>query len=402
MADIDQNDLLLELDQLRQMLLARERERDEAQQKLVQERKQFDAERQALRRELSELRSQSRDHDRELAEILGRLEEERSRSAQERRELAAELAELRQKCLEQEAFRLVNEELERSLAELEEQRSRLEAELAAERRAVSQAVAEATAELSGRVRALERELSQDRPGAAAPQPLQPIEPASRTSVPLPLPEGVAAAGPARVAAEAELPVAQAEDQLPVAQAEVAGVVSEADLPVAEEEAARVASGTGLPAAAVERTLPEPMEVDEAPPVAAEAGLVGLAPPPSSSPAPAETRAASPALLAPAPPPQERRRSPRRTGNPVRLEVVLPASPDEPLTGWVLDRSAGGIRVLLDQEVAVGSRLKVHACNAPDWDWVEVEVRHTCTERGSFSLGCQFVEELTWTSRKQFG
>ena len=99
--------------------------------------------------------------------------------------------------------------------------------------------------------------------------------------------------------------------------------------------------------------------------------------------------------------QERRRSPRRRGNPI--PVILDAG-NETFGGWVTDRSAGGLRLLVDQEVAVGRRFSVRSARDPNALWIDIEVKHRLNESGGFSIGCQFIKEkdLTWQDRQQFG
>lgn len=119
----------------------------------------------------------------------------------------------------------------------------------------------------------------------------------------------------------------------------------------------------------------------------------------------------PAGQAPAPPgydpfvhgsPGEQRKSFRRNGNPI--EVLYRLGDDKPVRhGLVLDRSVGGLRLGLDEEVAPGIHLLVLPHGASDMvPWTEVEVR-TCRQVGdSWELGCQFVKVPPWSILLMFG
>jgi hypothetical protein len=76
---------------------------------------------------------------------------------------------------------------------------------------------------------------------------------------------------------------------------------------------------------------------------------------------------------------------------------------EPFQGWVIDRSSGGIRLLVDQSVAPGSVLSVRPTKAhPSFPWVQVKIKSCRPERNSWNLGCQFVQKLTWAELQLFG
>jgi hypothetical protein len=61
---------------------------------------------------------------------------------------------------------------------------------------------------------------------------------------------------------------------------------------------------------------------------------------------------------------DRRRSLRRKGNPVEILLGECEATREPLRGWVLDRSTGGLCLLTSEEIAPGTMLRVRACQAP--------------------------------------
>jgi hypothetical protein len=101
--------------------------------------------------------------------------------------------------------------------------------------------------------------------------------------------------------------------------------------------------------------------------------------------------------------KERRASMRRQGNPVKVAVSNPASPDQPLEGLVLNRSKGGLQLSLNQAVPVGTILGVRASEATDeLPWVQIRVRRCRQHNQDWILGCQFVETLPWSVLLLFG
>jgi hypothetical protein len=100
--------------------------------------------------------------------------------------------------------------------------------------------------------------------------------------------------------------------------------------------------------------------------------------------------------------RDRRCAIRRRGNSV--EVRLFTAPDKtPLRGWVLDRSVGGLCLLVEQEVAKGSTLRVRPRNASaTTPGTDIIVR-SCRPRGDqYELGCQFQGTPTWSLLLMFG
>jgi hypothetical protein len=76
---------------------------------------------------------------------------------------------------------------------------------------------------------------------------------------------------------------------------------------------------------------------------------------------------------------------------------------EPITCSVVDRSRGGLGILVDQPILQGTVIRVRPVQAPeDVAWVRLEVRH-CGRRGAgWFLGCRFTEQLPWTVILLFG
>ncbi|MBY0527510.1 MAG: PilZ domain-containing protein [Gemmataceae bacterium] len=101
--------------------------------------------------------------------------------------------------------------------------------------------------------------------------------------------------------------------------------------------------------------------------------------------------------------QERRSTPRRKGNPVSVAIADAADESETIQGWVLDRSAGGLRLLVDEAVPAGTLLSVRPSKAPpSFPWVQVKVKSCYPERKSWNLGCQFVQKMSWEDLQLFG
>ncbi len=101
--------------------------------------------------------------------------------------------------------------------------------------------------------------------------------------------------------------------------------------------------------------------------------------------------------------QERRSTPRRKGNPVSVHLIDGSEAGEPFEGWVLDRSTGGLRLLVDEAVPAGTLLKVRPTKVQHaFPWVSVKVKSCYPERRSWNLGCQFLEKLTWEDLQLFG
>jgi hypothetical protein len=99
---------------------------------------------------------------------------------------------------------------------------------------------------------------------------------------------------------------------------------------------------------------------------------------------------------------ERRKSVRRWGKPVEVKILAPLVTGL-LRGVIINRSAGGIAVLVDDEYAEGVNLTVRAVQAPQYvPGVEVEVR-TCRKAGkNFVIGCKYSEEAPWNAIAWFG
>jgi hypothetical protein len=101
--------------------------------------------------------------------------------------------------------------------------------------------------------------------------------------------------------------------------------------------------------------------------------------------------------------KEKRAFLRRQGKPIRIFLSNAEATQEPTPGWVVDRSRGGLYIVVRQPVPVGTFLNIRAAHAPDTSpWVRVEIRR-CRPRGKrWGLGCRFERELPWGELLLFG
>lgn len=100
--------------------------------------------------------------------------------------------------------------------------------------------------------------------------------------------------------------------------------------------------------------------------------------------------------------RERRSEQRRRGNLKSVQVRAEENA-EPFEGWVLDRSPGGLGLLVDEQMPVGTVLSVrpHRCS-PKFPWIPVEVRSCRPHQQSWNLGCQFLQRVSWNELRLFG
>lgn len=100
---------------------------------------------------------------------------------------------------------------------------------------------------------------------------------------------------------------------------------------------------------------------------------------------------------------ERRSAPRRKGNPISVYITNGSPDSDTLEGWVMDRSSGGLRLLVDEPLPPGTLLNVRPVKAlPHLPWIQVRVKNCFPERKSWSLGCQFLHKMSWEDLQHFG
>jgi hypothetical protein len=102
-------------------------------------------------------------------------------------------------------------------------------------------------------------------------------------------------------------------------------------------------------------------------------------------------------------PKEKRSSPRRKANmqPVLITNGDPKAP--PFEGWLVDRSAGGMRLVVKRPVAEGAFVSVRTARASiSSSWLKLEVRNSKSDNGTTHLGCRFVLKPSLEELQQFG
>src|SRR5439155_4106768 len=100
---------------------------------------------------------------------------------------------------------------------------------------------------------------------------------------------------------------------------------------------------------------------------------------------------------------EQRRTNRRGGNPVEVQLADPQRPGHVVQAWVVDRSMGGLGLTLGQAVSPGTLLTVRPASAPAaTPGIEMEVRSCRQLKDDWELGCQFVKTPTWAVMLLFG
>ncbi len=101
-------------------------------------------------------------------------------------------------------------------------------------------------------------------------------------------------------------------------------------------------------------------------------------------------------------PPDRRSDPRRKGNAVEVDLCDPRGRIDPFLGFVLDRSRGGIGLIVPFEVPIGTVLNVRPRVNQNPHAIPIEVRSCRPNREGFQLGCQFVQTPPWNILMLFG
>jgi PilZ domain-containing protein len=101
--------------------------------------------------------------------------------------------------------------------------------------------------------------------------------------------------------------------------------------------------------------------------------------------------------------RDKRKWLRRDGSSVPILVTDVATAGPPLEGLVLDRSRGGLLIVLPQAARVGSLLNIRAAHAPDdLARIPIQVRHCRPKGDGWLVGCKFLSELPWGVLLLFG
>jgi hypothetical protein len=100
---------------------------------------------------------------------------------------------------------------------------------------------------------------------------------------------------------------------------------------------------------------------------------------------------------------EKRQAFRRQGNNVDVTVANQDTKEPPITGHVLDRSMGGLRLLVDRDFHLDANLTVRPLNRSQFaPWVEVVVKSSQLTDNGFEIGCQFARQPTYEILLMFG
>lgn len=100
---------------------------------------------------------------------------------------------------------------------------------------------------------------------------------------------------------------------------------------------------------------------------------------------------------------DKRRNPRRPGRSVEVFVHIPGHFQESIKGVILNRSVGGLGILVGDEYLVGSTIGVLPAAASKLTpWVEVEVK-SCRRNGEdWEIGVQFLKVPPYSTMVLFG
>jgi hypothetical protein len=99
---------------------------------------------------------------------------------------------------------------------------------------------------------------------------------------------------------------------------------------------------------------------------------------------------------------DRRSAPRRKGN--RVEVFLTDDlKRSPIHGWVVDRSMGGLCLMVEKALTEGEVWQVRPRQAPQTaPWTAIEIRSCRADGGEWEVGCRFVKPPQWNDLLLFG
>lgn len=100
--------------------------------------------------------------------------------------------------------------------------------------------------------------------------------------------------------------------------------------------------------------------------------------------------------------QDLRSSPRRRNTPM-LVLIATTDPNAPVTeGWLLDRSLGGLGIIVEQSMDEGTLLRIRPADAlPSFRWVRVQVRNCVAVGKRWKVGCRFEDKLSAKEMRQF-
>jgi hypothetical protein len=108
----------------------------------------------------------------------------------------------------------------------------------------------------------------------------------------------------------------------------------------------------------------------------------------------------------APPEQsyaDRRGAIRREGSPVHVTIASSTFRSGFGDGVILDRSTGGLRIIVAAAIAPGTTMQVRAAGAPDTVGFVTVIVRSCRKNGDFfEVGCEFEKTPPWNVLLLFG
>jgi hypothetical protein len=100
--------------------------------------------------------------------------------------------------------------------------------------------------------------------------------------------------------------------------------------------------------------------------------------------------------------RDRRAAPRRKGNPVEVQLDKGAG-DKLIIGYVLNRSVGGLCLLLDEPLPEKALAKIRPKGGSELTpWTDVTVQYCRQDGIQYEAGCQFHHTPNWSLLLQFG
>jgi serine/threonine-protein kinase len=134
----------------------------------------------------------------------------------------------------------------------------------------------------------------------------------------------------------------------------------------------------------------------------DAASSGSPPAAPGTPSPMPAQQPGPAYGTPDGPP-ERRAHPRRAGNPTSVLMADHPNAAEPLRAWVINRCQGGLGLLVEEALEIGTDVYVRPTDEIYVNlWVPVRVIYCFQERVRWRIGCQFLQPISWNDLRAFG
>jgi serine/threonine protein kinase len=103
-------------------------------------------------------------------------------------------------------------------------------------------------------------------------------------------------------------------------------------------------------------------------------------------------------------PPDRRVHTRFATYPTSVQVFSdPNTADEPLRAWLLNRSLGGLALLVEEAIEIETDVWVRpTAELYSQCWFSVRIIYCVPERIRWRVGCQFLEPVSWDSLRVFG